>query len=232
MGHYRTLLAAIVAAPHQPTSAIPLLTAAEQRQLIVEWNDTRKEYRQDLCLHQWFERQVEKTPSAVALAFEDERLTYRQLDDRANQLANYLRGLGVGPEAPVGICMERSLEMVVGLMGILKAGAAYVPLDPGYPEDRPPSFMLADADVSVLLTQFAGRFADRLPKCEAAVVRVNTDWPLIGQSSEATASTGITTDNLAYMVSILQDPPGGPKAQWLPTAGSVTRLCGCRKPTS
>ena len=107
---YRTLLAAVVSAPNQPISTIPLLTAAE-RQLLVEWNDTRKHYQQDLCLHDWFERQVKKTPSAIALTFEDECLTYRQLDERANLLANYLRGLGVGPEAPVGVCMERSLRL-------------------------------------------------------------------------------------------------------------------------
>ncbi|NEO94600.1 MAG: AMP-binding protein, partial [Moorea sp. SIO3G5] len=127
IGHFQVLLEAIVANPQQPVTQLPLLTERERHQLLVEWNDTATDYPQDKCIHQLFEEQVERTPDAVAVVFEDNQLTYRQLNNRGNQLAHYLRSRGVGPEVLVGICVERSLEMVVGLLGILKAGGAYVP---------------------------------------------------------------------------------------------------------
>src|SRR5947209_5675120 len=128
------------------------LSFAQRRQLPVEWNATATDYPQDRCIQQLFEEQVERTPEAVAVIYEDDRLTYHELNRRANQLAHHLRALGVGPEVRVGICVQRSLEMVIGLLGILKAGGAYVPLDPAYPAERL-SFMLQDAQVLVLLTQ-------------------------------------------------------------------------------
>ena len=143
MGHFQTLLEGIVSDPEQPISDLPLLTERERQKLLVEWNDTQTDYPRGQCIHQLIEAQVERTPDAVAVVFEDEQLTYRELDRRANQLAHHLRGLGVGPEVLVGICVERSLEIVVGLLGILKAGGAYVPLDPEYPKDRI-AFMLED----------------------------------------------------------------------------------------
>ena len=150
-GHFQTLLSGIVANPQQQVSDLPLLTAAERHQLLVTWNDTQAAYPKHKCIHQLFEEQVERTPNAVAVVFEQQSLTYRELNARANQLAHYLMGLGIGPEVLVGICVERSIEMVVGLLGILKAGGAYVPLDPAYPNERL-EFMLADANVKVLLT--------------------------------------------------------------------------------
>ncbi|MFM5979975.1 MAG: amino acid adenylation domain-containing protein, partial [Sphaerospermopsis kisseleviana] len=152
LGHFQTLLSGIVADPQQRISQLPILTETEQHQLLVEWNDTQVEYPVDKCIHELFEEQVEKTPNAIAVVFENEQLTYQQLNSRANQLAHHLQSLGVKPETLVGICVERSLEMVIGLLGILKAGGAYVPLDPEYPTERL-SFMLEDAQVSVLLTQ-------------------------------------------------------------------------------
>jgi non-ribosomal peptide synthetase component F len=142
--HFQTLLEAIVANPQQKVSSLPLLTEQERHQLLVDWNNTTKEYPSDKCIHQLFEEQVELTPDAEAVLFEDKQLTYRELNQRANCLAHHLRTLGVGPEVLVGICVERSLEMVVGLLGILKAGGAYVPLDPAYPPERL-AFMLEDA---------------------------------------------------------------------------------------
>ncbi|HCF30472.1 MAG TPA: non-ribosomal peptide synthetase, partial [Cyanobacteria bacterium UBA11049] len=127
LGHLQTLLEGMVANPHQSLCSLPLLTAAEHQQL-VEWNNTQTDYPKDKCIHQLFEEQVEKTPDAVAVVFESQQLTYRQLNQRANQLAHYLQKCGVGPEIPVGICVHRSIEMIVGLLGILKAGGAYVPL--------------------------------------------------------------------------------------------------------
>src|SRR5262249_51458454 len=148
---------------------------AERRQVIEEWNETARGYpaarsRQRKCLQQLFEEQVEKMPEAVAVVFEDQLLTYRELDRRANQLAHCLRGMGIEADARVGFCVERSLEMIVGLLGILKAGGAYVPLDPAYPAERL-RFMLDDSDSTILITQ--KRIADQFP--EFSLARVYLD---------------------------------------------------------
>lgn len=196
-GHFQTMLEGILAQPEQLISQLPLLTKAEQQQLLVECNHTQTEYPQDQCIHQLFEEQVERTPDAVAVVFDSQQLTYRQLNERANQLANYLRTLGVKPEVLVGICVERSLEMVVGLLGILKAGAAYVPLDPNYPDERL-SFMLLDAQVSVLLTQ--QQLVGDLPNHEAVVVCLDTDWHHIAKHCEKNPIADVISDNLAYTI--------------------------------
>jgi non-ribosomal peptide synthetase component F len=135
-GHLQTMLESAIANPNQPISTLPLLTPPEQQQLLVEWNNTQANYTSDRCLHELFEVQAEKNPDAVAVVFPDQQLTYREVNQQANKIANYLRKLGVGAEVPVGICVDRSLEMIVGLLGILKAGGAYVPLDPVHPRDR------------------------------------------------------------------------------------------------
>lgn len=135
-GHFRSLLSGIVNNPEHHLSELPLLTEAEQHQLLVEWNDTQIEYPKDQCFHQLFEAQVERSPDAVAVVFKNEQLTYRELNRRANQLAHYLQKLGVKPEVIVGLCVERSLEMVVGVLGILKAGGAYLPR-PNVPRRSP-----------------------------------------------------------------------------------------------
>ena len=135
--NFQTLLAAVVADPEQRVADLPLLTETERQQLLVEWNSSRTDCPPDVCIHQLFEAQVERTPDAIAVVFEAEQLTYGELNRRANQLAHYLRALGVGPEVLVAICLERSLKMVIGLLGILKAGGAYVPLDPAYPQAAP-----------------------------------------------------------------------------------------------
>ena len=133
-------------------SQLPLLTADERHRILVEWNTTTATYPDEECIHHVFETQVARTPDAIAVVCGDESLTYRELNRRANQVAHYLRALGVGPEMVVGLCIERSLAMVVGLLGILKSGAAYVPLDPTYPPERL-AFILEDAQPSVVLTQ-------------------------------------------------------------------------------
>jgi amino acid adenylation domain-containing protein len=196
-GHLQTLLKGIVADPEQCLSTLPLLTADERHQLLVTWNTTSMDSPHDQCLYEVFEAQVTQTPDAVALVHENEHLTYRELDRRANQVANYLQSLGVGPEVLVGLCMERSLEMIAGLLGILKAGGAYVPLDPAYPPERL-TFMLQDAQISVLLTQeslMAG-----LPDCEAEVVCLDATWHTIAQQSDQKPDSKTTTDNLAYVL--------------------------------
>ncbi|WP_228050002.1 non-ribosomal peptide synthetase [Tychonema sp. LEGE 06208] len=197
MAEFEVLLEGIVANPNQKISELPLLTEAEGYQLLAEWNNTTKEYPSDKCIHQLFEEQVTRSPDAIAVVFEDKQLTYLQLNQRANKIAHHLRTLGVGPEVSVGICVERSLEMVVGLLGILKAGGPYVPLDPEYPTERL-SFMLQNAQVKVLLTQ--QRLVEKLPEYEAQFVYLDTDWQVISRSSEENPITGVQATNLAYVI--------------------------------
>ncbi len=181
VGHWRVLLEGIVADPEQRISHLPLLTEAERHQLLIEWNDTAVEYPRDRCIHQLFEAQVERTPEATALVYEAQQLTYRELNARANRLAHHLRSLGVGPEVLVGVCLERSLELVVGLLAILKAGGAYVPLDPSYPAERL-AFMLQDTQAPVLLTE--QRSLARLPAYAGHAVCLERDAARIAQHSE------------------------------------------------
>src|SRR5262249_12477313 len=147
IGHFQTLLEGIVVDPNLPVRSLPLLTSSERRQLQVDWNGPEFDYPRDSCIHELFEAQVERTPEAISVEHEGKQLTYRELNTKANQLAHFLQKLGVGVEKPVGICIERSLEMVVGLLGILKAGGWYLPLDPAYPRERL-AFMLEDARAS------------------------------------------------------------------------------------
>ena len=195
--HFQTLLENIIADPDQGLSNLPLLTEAEQRQLLVEWNDTQAEYPQDKCIHHLFAAQVEQSHDAIAVVFEDEHLTYWELNQRANQLASHLQAMGIRPELRVGICMERSLEMIVGLLGILKAGGAYVPLDPEYPLKRL-ALTLEDAQVSVLLTQ--ERLTEALPALWVHVICLDTDWEMIAQEGQENLTTGVTVDNTAYVI--------------------------------
>ncbi|NEO46167.1 MAG: amino acid adenylation domain-containing protein, partial [Moorea sp. SIO4A3] len=195
--HFQNLLSAIVENPQQVVEQLPLLSEGERHQLLVEWNDTANEYPTEKCIHQLFSEQVEKTPDAIAVVFDQKQLTYHQLNQRANQLAHHLQNLGVGPEVLVGICVERSIQMVVGLLGILKAGGAYVPLDPNYPEERL-SYMLADSGVEVLLTQQS--LLESFPQNQARVVCLDSDWPAIEQHSAVNLDVGVTSDNLAYVI--------------------------------
>ncbi|MFM6069905.1 MAG: amino acid adenylation domain-containing protein, partial [Sphaerospermopsis kisseleviana] len=196
-GNFITLLESIVANPQESIAQLPLLTESEKHQLLTEWNNTQVEYPVDKCIHELFEEQVEKTPNAIAVVFENEQLTYQQLNSRANQLAHYLQSLGVKPETLVGICVERSLEMVIGLLGILKAGGAYVPLDPEYPQERL-SFMLEDAQVSVLLTQ--KHLIERLPEYQIHLVCVDEIGEQIAQNNENNPSSEVTASHLANLI--------------------------------
>jgi amino acid adenylation domain-containing protein/non-ribosomal peptide synthase protein (TIGR01720 family) len=193
--HFQTLLAAIIANPNQPIGELPLLSQQERHQLLVEWNDTYTPYPKSKCIHELFEEQVEKTPYAIAVVYEDESLTYQQLNLRANQLAHYLQTLGVGAEVLVGICVERSPLMLVGLLGILKAGGAYVPLDPAYPQERL-AFMLEDAQVSVLLTQES--LVPTLPPHKAQVICLDSNRAFSTSKENLPHTT--TTGNLAYVI--------------------------------
>ncbi|MCY7283313.1 MAG: amino acid adenylation domain-containing protein, partial [Cyanobacteria bacterium CAN_BIN43] len=195
--HFENLLAAIVENPRQTVSELPLLSETERQQLLFDWNDTQTDYPHDRCIHQLFEDQVTKTPDAIAVVFEEQSLTYQQLNQRANQLAHHLQTLEVKPEVLVGICVERSLEMVVGLLGILKAGGAYVPLDPSYPTERL-SYMVSDAGIEVLLTQ--ENLLSTLPSHVAQVVCLDTDGGVIELHSPKNLVTDVRADNLAYVI--------------------------------
>lgn len=225
LGHFQTLLEAIATNPHQSLGELPLLTPAERHQLLV-WNNTQADYPKDRCIHELFAAQAEKTPDAVAVVFEDQQITYQQLNYRANQLANYLQKLGVKPEVLVGICVERSIEMVVGLLGIFKAGGAYLPLDPSDPQERL-TFMLEDAQVSVLLTQ--KQLLEELPGLQATlrqnslipdfkVVCLDADWGTISSESEADIVSTVTVENLAYVIHT-SGSTGQPKAVAIPHKG-------------
>ena len=220
LGHFQTLLEAIAKNPDQRLSEMSLLSDTERQQVLVEWNGNRTEYISDRPVHQLFEAQVERTPDAVALAFEDCRLTYRELNGRANQLARSLRKLNVGPEVPVGVCLERSLEMVIGLLGILKAGGVYMPLDPAYPKERM-TFMLEDSGVQVLLTQERLRAA--LPEHRAKVICLDAHWETISSESDANPINSTESENLAYII-YTSGSTGQPKGV-LVSNGSIADHC-------
>ncbi len=196
-GHFQTLLEVIVTNPKQRVSELPLLTERERHQLLVEWNNTTKEYTIDKCIHQLFEEQVERSPDAIAVVNEGEQLTYRELNQRANKIAHHLKNLGVGPEVLVGICVLRSPLMVIGLLGILKAGGAYVPLDPAYPSSRL-VYMLSDAQVGVLLTQ--QKLVDSLPSHRGRTICLDSDWHVIEVNSEENLVSEVIPTNLAYII--------------------------------
>ncbi|NER47173.1 MAG: amino acid adenylation domain-containing protein [Symploca sp. SIO1A3] len=196
-GHFVTLLEGVVANPQRQVSQFPLLTKVEQQQLLIDWNQTQTDYPQDKCVHQLFEQQVEHNPNTVAVVFENEQLTYQQLNCRANQLAHYLQSLGVGADVLVGLFVERSLDMIVALLGILKAGGAYVPLDPEYPQERL-SYMLEDAQVSVLLTQ--QRILAQLPQPQAQLVCLEQVWEQIAQKNQNNLNIGVQPCHLANVI--------------------------------
>ncbi|HEU5132519.1 MAG TPA: condensation domain-containing protein, partial [Pyrinomonadaceae bacterium] len=193
MTHYERLLTMVSARPEQRLSDVNLLSEAEEHQLLVELNQTTTVYpRRNVA--ELFEEQVVRRPEETALVFGDERLNYRELNERANQLAHRLRRLGVGTESLVGVCVERSIEMVVALLGILKAGGAYVPLDPNYPSERL-AFMLKDARVNVLLTQ--EWLLSSLPEQEGLqVVWLGIDGEAFADESKENLQSEATSENL------------------------------------
>lgn len=200
LGHYRTLLESAVSDPDLPLSHLPLLTPPERQQLLVDWNATQQDYPRGRCLHQLIDEQVERTPDAVAVVYGNQALTYRELTVRANQLAHYLQTLGVGPDVPVGLCVERSLELVVGLLAILKAGGAYVPMDPSYPQERL-AYMLEDAQAPVLLTQaqLVGQVHE-LANAGVQVVCLDADVGAWAGQSTLAPSSEVSSAHLAYII--------------------------------
>ncbi|OLT58219.1 non-ribosomal peptide synthetase [Moorena bouillonii] len=217
MSHYENLLSAAVETPERPVSQLPLMTESELDQILVEWNNTKTDYPKDKCIHQLFEEQVEKNPDAVAVVFEEQKLTYCQLNSKANQLAHHLQTLGVKPEMLVGICVERSVEMVVGLLAILKAGGAYVPLDPNYPTSRL-HYMVEDAQLSMILTQ--EKWQHHLSETKASEICLDTDSEIINQQSQEIPENQITANQLAYVI-YTSGSTGKPKGVTIPHQGVV-----------
>ena len=220
LGHFQTVLAGIVMHSDQRLSDLPLLTEPERHQMLVEWNDTETDCPGDLCIHQLFEAQVERLPDAVAVVFEDQQLTYSELNARANQLAHYLRTRKVGPEVVVGLCLERSLEMVVAVLGILKAGGAYVPLDPEYPRARL-AYMLEDTQVRLLLTQ--ERLLGYVPEYTGETLCLDREHRLLEQQEKVNPEVLTTPEDLAYVI-YTSGSTGKPKGVLIRHKGAVNYL--------
>ncbi len=216
--HFWILLESAADDPGMRISRLPLLRDAERQQVLVEWNETRIADPGVECLHQFFEEQVERTPQAAAVECDGKSLTYRELNERANRLAHYLRKRKVGPEVLVGICAERSLEMLVGILGILKAGGAYVPLDPAYPKDRL-EVILADAKAPILLTQ--ERLKKSLGQQVASLILLDSDWPEITQEPATNPTRNVNSANLDYVL-FTSGSTGRPKGVALEHRSAVT----------
>jgi len=217
---FQILMQGIVADPLQQVSSLPLLSDEDRRRLLVEWNDTARDYPQHSCIHELFEEQAERTPDDVAVVFAEEKVSYQELNERANQLAHHLRSLGVGPEARVGILLERSVEMLVALLGVLKAGGAYVPLDPQYPAERL-RFMLADAQVAVLLTE--ERLSSLLPATDTQLICLDQDSAQLRTAAVSNSQTVVVPENLAYVI-YTSGSTGTPKGVAITHRSAATML--------
>lgn len=194
----QNLIAACVENPDQPLEKLPLLGIQQKQRILAEWNQTETSYPSDRCIHELFELQAARTPDAIALVFEDQQLSYRELNEQANQVARYLRLQGVGPEVMVGLYMQRSLEMMVGLLGIHKAGGAYVPLDPDFPSDRI-AFMLQDSQAPVILTQ-QRLILNLAVENDIRIVPIDALWNQISQQDATNLDSGVKPENLGYVI--------------------------------
>ncbi len=212
LANLESLFEAAVTKPEEAIGKLEWLLSDEREQVLTRWNETGAEYPRETCIHELFEQQVERTPEATAVIFGEASLTYEELNRRANQLAHYLRERGVSAGEPVGLCVERSLEMVVGMLGVLKAGGGYVPIDPEYPRERV-SQMLGDASVRLLLTQ--SHLTTNLPSHAAVEVRLDDDWCEIAQSAETNPTASASAENLAYMI-YTSGSTGVPKGVMIP----------------
>jgi amino acid adenylation domain-containing protein len=195
--HYQTFLEAITDNPKLKISRIPLLSKEEEYQILDQWNDTRTEYHREWCVHEMFEKQVEHHPDSIALTFEGQQISYAELNGRANQLAHYLRQHGVGPEVLVGLCFDRSFEMIIGILGILKAGGAFLPLDPYYPKERL-AYMIEDSGVRILLTQ--QDLKDKIATDSSDIICLDENWLSISREPQINLYNLNNLDNLAYVI--------------------------------
>ena len=224
MGHFQVLLGAIVKDPQQRISRHPMLSAEDREQLLFQFNDTNVDYQVEDCLHLMFERQVKLSPEAIAVVHDEGHLSYEELDNRANQIAHYLRRLGIGPESLVGVMLPRSPETVAVLLGIMKAGGAYVPLDAEYPRERL-RWIIEDADMSLLLTQ--SYLKDRVGLNEKRVHCLDLEAPALNVESTQSPAVNIRTENLAYVI-YTSGSTGRPKGVAIEHRSAVTFLHWCK----
>jgi amino acid adenylation domain-containing protein/FkbH-like protein len=216
LGHYENLLRGAVSAPNKPVSQLPMLSTEEWRQIVVDWNRTSTDCERSSGLATLFERQVAKTPRAVAISYGEQKFTYRELNERANQLAHYLTSYGVGVDAPVAVCMKRSLDMVVSILAIVKAGGGYVPLDPDYPAERL-VFMAQDSGAALIITHHA--LLSRLPGATQRI-SLDTDWELVARQSRENPVSVNKGDDLAYLM-YTSGSTGQPKGVAVPHRGII-----------
>jgi amino acid adenylation domain-containing protein len=226
--HFCTLLESITQAPDHRISNLEIFASAEKQRILQEWNQTQTAYAENRFFHQLFETQAEHTPDAIALIIEDEQITYRELNCRSNQLAHYLQKLGVRNEVLVGLCIDRSIDMIIGMLAILKAGGAYLPLDPTYPPDRL-AFMVTDAQISILITRSDMPVSLPVP----TLIQLDVEWDTIAQLSDQNPTSLLQPFNLAYLI-YTSGSTGVPKAVWITHAGLVNltedkiRVCDVR----
>lgn len=218
--HFLTLLENIPKHHQIPISDIPVMSEQERQRILYAWNDTCVEYAKDLCVHQLFEQQVLKTPDNAAVIFGDRKLTYKELNDRANQLSRYLIKMGAGPETFIGICVERSEDMLVAQLGILKAGSTYIPIDPAYPSERI-LYMIQDARMPFIITQ--QRLSDSISGQGAKIVCIDEEWTAIAEESKDNPENKITGTNLAYTI-YTSGSTGKPKGVQIPHGAVVNFL--------
>jgi amino acid adenylation domain-containing protein len=219
--HFEYMLDQLVANPDLSISEIPLLNERERHQLLNDWNDTRVDFDRAKCLHHLVEAQAALNPEKVAVEADGKSLTYSELDQRANRLANYLSGIDAGPDVMIGVYLDRSVDMMVSLLGILKSGSAYLPLDPSFPSDRI-AYMLEDSSARMVISETA--LEDTLPRTQAKVVWIDTDWPIV-EACEATRQNveSVTPENLAYVI-YTSGSTGKPKGVKLPHRAVVNFL--------
>jgi len=220
-GHYLALLQAVLAEPDRPIGELSMLTQSEYQQIVVDWNQTQREYPNDRCVHQLVEAQVQSSPDAVAAVYDEQQLTYSELNERANQLAHHLRSLDVRRGVRVGLCLERSPEMVLAMLAILKAGGTYVPLDPDYPNDRL-AFMLEDTHAPVAITHSILR--GNLPETGAQIICVDTDWSLISEYDTNNPDNVSSPLDPAYVI-YTSGSTGTPKGVVVPHSAINRLVC-------
>ncbi|PYK62978.1 MAG: non-ribosomal peptide synthetase, partial [Verrucomicrobia bacterium] len=223
--HFKALLEGILAGPDKRLSELPLLAETERHRLLVECNRTQTDYPQEKTISALYEAQAARTPDAMAVVFGEQHLTYRELNQGANQLAHHLRKLGVQPDTLVGVCLDRSLDLVVGLLGILKAGGAYLPLDPSYPQERL-AFMLEDSQAPVVVTQ--RRLLEALPKGRARFVCLDSEWKLIAREDRENPGETVSPKDLAYVI-YTSGSTGKPKGVQLSHRAVVNFLSSMRR---
>lgn len=219
---FTTLLTNVASDQEQPVADVQLLSQQQHQQILNDWNDTAKAIDDDCCVHQLFEQQVAKKPNTTALVFEDSSYSFEQLNHRANQLAAYLRELGVGPDILVGINIERSLDLMVATIAVMKAGGAYVPLDPAFPAERL-DYMIDDANMRVILSHSA--IADKLTPGDAKLVRIDSDWSSIGNYPQQNLDTPVKPTDLAYVI-YTSGSTGKPKGVMVEHRNAVNFFAG------